>query len=207
MGESSFQHYLLGLFAVANNISAIPLYLTLIIGLDHKEQLKICRTSTLTAFLTMLIAMYLGVSILSFFGISMGAFRIAGGWLLVSNGLGMMSSSSTSSTINKTSLSKVISFAVIPIGIPLTTGAGAMSTVILFSENMQNSIAHQVQLVSAIVAMTVIIYLSFRFAPKIVNVLGETGLGVFTKVFGLITLALGIQFILTGIATSFPKMF
>jgi multiple antibiotic resistance protein len=206
MGES-FQHYLLGLFAVANNISAIPLYLTLIIGLDQKEQLRICRTSTLTAFITMLVAMYLGVSILSFFGISMGAFRIAGGWLLVSNGLGMMNSSATSSTINKTSLSKVISFAVIPIGIPLTTGAGAMSTVILFSENMQNSVTHQVQLISAIVAMTLIIYLSFRFAPKIIHILGETGLGVFTKVFGLITLALGIQFIITGIAASFPKVF
>jgi multiple antibiotic resistance protein len=207
MEGSTFQHYLLGLFAVANNISAIPLYLSLIVGLDQKEQLKICRTSTLTALLTMLIAMYLGVSILSFFGISMRAFRIAGGWLLVSNGLGMMSTSATSSAINKTSLSKVISFAVIPIGIPLTTGAGAMSTVILFSENMQNSISQQLPLISAIVVMTILIYFSFRFAPKIIHVLGETGLGVFTKVFGLITLALGIQFILTGIAASFPKVF
>jgi multiple antibiotic resistance protein len=118
----------------------------------------------------------------------------------------MMSSSSAAGPINKTSFSKVISFAVIPIGIPLTTGAGAMSTVILFSEKMEKSISHQIALISAILVMTIIIFLSFRFAPKIVHFLGETGLNVFTKIFGLITLALGIQFIITGISGAFPKL-
>jgi multiple antibiotic resistance protein len=58
---------------------------------------------------------------------------------------------------------------------------------------------------AAIAVMTVIIYLSFRYAPKIVKYLGATGLDVLTKIFGLITLALGIQFILTGISQAFPK--
>jgi multiple antibiotic resistance protein len=206
MKELSFQHYLLGLFAVANNIAAIPLYISLIAGQSNKDQLKLCRISTFTAFLTMMVAMYAGIAILTFFDISLGAFRIAGGWLLVGTGMSMMSSSASTAAFNKTSFSKVISSAVIPIGIPMTTGAGAMSTVILFAENMGQSLSHQLKLIGAIVVMTIIIFLSFRFAPKIIKLLGETGLDVLTKIFGLITLALGIQFIITGLSASFPKL-
>ena len=61
-------------------------------------------------------------------------------------------------------------------------------------------------LLSAIVCMTLIIYLTFRYSPAIIRMLGETGLDVLTKVFGLITLALGIQFILSGIRGAFPKV-
>jgi multiple antibiotic resistance protein len=206
MQESSFQHYLLGLFAVANNVSAIPLYLTLIAGIDQKEQVKLCRISTFTALVTMMVAMYLGITILTFFGISMDAFRIAGGLLLSMTGLSMMNSSPAPAAVDKPSLSSMISYAVIPIGIPLTTGAGAMSTVILFSENMQHSWTHQAKLIGAILVMTLFIFLSFRFAPKIIRIVGDTGLSVFTKIFGLITLALGIQFMLAGLSGCFPKL-
>ena len=64
----------------------------------------------------------------------------------------------------------------------------------------------KVALLVAILVMTFIIWLSFRYAPKIVKMLGSTGLDVLTKIFGLITLAIGIQFILTGISDTFPKL-
>ena len=54
--------------------------------------------------------------------------------------------------------------------------------------------------------MTGIIYVSFRRAPMLVRILGQTGMDVFTKVFGLITLAIGVQFILSGIAAAFPRV-
>lgn len=81
-----------------------------------------------------------------------------------------------------------------------------MSTIILFSESAHNKPYLQFALLGAIIAMTILIYLSFWYAPKIVKYLGTTGLDVLTKIFGLITLALGIQFILTGISQAFPKI-
>ena len=93
MNEHSFQHYLLGLIAVANNIPAIPLYLELCQELEAKEQHKLCLIATMTAFITMMTAMFTGIAILNFFDISIDAFRIAGGLLLVNTGLAMMSSS------------------------------------------------------------------------------------------------------------------
>jgi multiple antibiotic resistance protein len=54
--------------------------------------------------------------------------------------------------------------------------------------------------------MTLIIYVTFLRAPRLVRILGQTGMDVFTRVFGLITLAIGVQFILSGIAAAFPRM-
>jgi multiple antibiotic resistance protein len=207
MGELSFQHYLLGLFAVANNVSAIPLYLGLIHGRSKQEQHRLCLIATLTAFLTMLVSMLAGMAILSFFDITIPAFRIAGGLLLINTGFSMMKPvEHEAEQVQPKGFSQVISAAVIPIGIPLTTGAGTMSTVILFAESLHHQWPHEWKLLAAIVAMTLIIYVSFRRAPLLVRILGQTGMDVFTKVFGLITLAIGVQFILSGIAAAFPRV-
>jgi multiple antibiotic resistance protein len=207
MQDLSFQHYLLGLFAVANNIPAIPLYLKLIDGLTSKEQNKLCLMATMASFITMVVAMVTGMGILSFFDISVDAFRIAGGLLLLGTGFSMMNSVKKSiEEADAMTLSKKISTAIVPIAIPLTTGAGTMSTIILFSEDIHHFYFMELKLVLAILSMTMIIFLSFRYAPKLVGLLGETGMDVLTKVFGLITLAIGVQFILTGIAGAFPKL-
>ena len=207
MKDLSFQHYLLGLFAVANNIPAIPLYLTLIDGLSRKEQNKLCFIATSASFLTMAISMITGMGILSFFDISVDAFRIAGGLLLLGTGFKMMNSVKQSiQEAADTTLSRKISSAIVPIAIPLTTGAGTMSTIILFSQDIHHFYFLEFKLFLAILAMSMIIYLSFRYSPKIVRILGPTGMDVLTKIFGLITLALGVQFILTGIRGAFPGL-
>ena len=207
MDELSFQHYLLGLFAVANNIPAIPFFLELCEGLTPKEQHKLAFIATITSFITMITAMIAGMSILGFFDISINAFRMAGGLLLLNTGLSMMNS--TGQVVvqgGEHTFSKMISIAVIPISIPLTTGAGTMSTVILFTQQLHHSDPLMLKLVGAIVCMTIIIYFSFRYSTDIIKVLGHTGMDVLAKIFGLITLALGIQFIVTGIQGAFPKL-
>jgi multiple antibiotic resistance protein len=206
MNEHSFQHYLLGLIAVANNIPAIPLYLALCKGFSPREQHRLCLIATATSFITMIVAMFTGMTILNFFDISIDAFRIAGGLLLLNTGLGMMKSAEPQPTVaTGDNFAQALSTAVIPISIPLTTGAGTMSTVILFTQNLHHSDTLALKLLGAIVCMTAIIYVSFRYSTLIIRYLGDTGMDVLSKVFGLITLALGIQFMLSGIKGAFPK--
>ena len=207
MQDLSFQHYLLGLFAVANNIPAIPLYLMLIEGLSRKEQNKLSFVATTASFITMVVSMVTGMGVLAFFDISVNAFRIAGGLLLLGTGFKMMNSvkQSIQDAADRT-LAKKISSAIVPIAIPLTTGAGTMSTIILFTQDLHHFYFLELKLFLAILVMTMIIYLTFRYSPKIVQILGPTGMDVLTKIFGLITLALGVQFILTGISGAFPGM-
>ena len=206
MHSSSFQHYLLGLYAVANNIAAIPLYINLIAGRSDKEKNSICSTATLASFITMVISLFAGLAVLNFFEISVPAFRIAGGLLLLSTGFGMMSTVRKVIESEERSFSNSISTAIIPIAIPLTTGAGTMSTIILFAETANKMAWFNFPLMAAILIMTFIIFFTFKYAPVIVNRIGDTGLDVLTKIFGLITLALGVQFIITGVSGAFPKI-
>ncbi len=207
MDNHSFTHFLLGLIAVANNIPAIPLYLELCEGLHPREQHKLCLISTTTSLITMITALFTGMAVLNFFEISISAFRIAGGLLLLNTGLSMMASSrQVIVSESDTAFSKMISMAVIPISIPLTTGAGTISTVILFSQQFHLAGKPAFELLGAIFCMTLIIYLSFRYSTLILRLLGETGMDVLSKIFGLITLALGVQFIIGGIRMAFPKL-
>lgn len=204
--ELSFQHYLLGLYAVANNIAALPLHMNLCKGLDTTGQHRLCGVATSASLATMAISMVIGAAVLDFFGISIAAFRIAGGLLLVSSGLKMLNSSCDESLkLRGANLSDVIPMAVVPIAIPLTTGAGTISTIILFAEGAHTAV-ELAKIGVAAVCVSTFNYLTFFFSPAIIRVLGHTGMDIFTKVFGIITLALGLQFILTGLSSAFPVL-
>ena len=206
MQDYSLQHYVLGLLAVANNIPAIPIFLELCADLTRQEQKKLAAVAAGASLATMLIAMGTGALILQFFEISIQAFRIAGGLLLMITGVNMVNAKqSESEHMKKLTFSETISVAVIPVAIPLTTGAGTISTVILFAERLPTW-GITSRLVAAILITTVINYVLFRWSTQVVRFLGETGMNVLTKVFGLITLALGVQFVLTGIGGSFPGL-
>lgn len=200
----SFQHYFLSLLAVANNMSAIGLFVAICQGRSKKEQLKLCQVATLTAVITMLTAMLAGKMILEFFGISINAFRIAGGLLLCSTGLNMLQSHSADDQVAVTPvLSKVIPVAIVPIGIPLTTGGGTISTVIVLSETLFNW-GVTFRLLAAILLMGIVIFLTFRYSAELAHYLGAVGLDVVVKIMGLITLAIGVQFVITGLRAVFP---
>jgi len=202
--DQTFQHYLLGLFAVANNIPALPLHMNLCQGADTPGQHRLCAVATTSSLLTMVVSLVIGAAVLDFFGISIAAFRIAGGLLLVSSGLGMLKSKCDEpGGLMPSTLSEMIPMAVVPIAIPLTTGAGTMSTIVLFAEGAHTT-AGLVRIAAAIGGVSLVNYLTFFYSPAIVRFLGHTGMDIFTKIFGLITLALGIQFIITGVTDAFP---
>jgi multiple antibiotic resistance protein len=202
--ELTFQHYLLGLFAVANNFPALGLFLAICQDLTDREQRKLSIIATFSSFVLMTGALVTGQMVLVFFGISLSAFRIAGGLLLCVSGLGMLNSKPevvTKHTVGN--LDQLIPVAIVPISIPLTTGAGTMSTIVVYSDRFTNWPV-TVPLFIAICVMTVIIYVSFRYSTTLLRVLGHLGMDVLIKIMGLITLAIGIQFILKGIVTVFP---
>ena len=202
----SFQHYMLGLFAVANNFPALGLFLSICQNRPKKEQLELSRIATLTAFLTMAIALVSGQMILEFFEISIEAFKIAGGILLCVSGMAMLNSKPTQvEQHSENDLSKVISVAIIPIGIPLTTGGGTISTVILFSGKLTEWTI-TFRLSCAILVMTVLIYLIFRYSTNLLHFLGNVGMSALIRIMGLFTLAIGVQFILDGMSKYFPGL-
>ncbi len=208
MQNLTFQHLLLGIFAVANNFPALGVFLTLCQGLSKVKQEQLTRIATLSALITMILAVFTGQFILEFFGISIYAFRITGGIVLAMSGVSMLNAKafSTEKLPQKHDLRQMIPVAIVPIAIPLTTGAGTISTITIFSESLHSSHTPIWGLLSAILIMTVIIYISFRYSTTLLKFLGDTGMNVLIKITGLFTLAIGVQFIIDGIASTFPAL-
>jgi multiple antibiotic resistance protein len=204
--EASFQHYFLGIFAVANNIPAIAPFLALVGGLSVPQVRRITFVSSFAAFIVMVISMLAGSVVLNFFGISISAFQIAGGILLGSTGISMLNAKSNSTIAGKevdptsVDMASKISQAIVPIAMPLTAGAGTISTVTLFSASAAGA-GTRTELFMAICVMSVLIFLIFHYAVPLVKILGNTGMNVMIKVMGLFTLAIGVQFIITGVST------
>ena len=209
---NSFQHFFIGIFAVANNFSAIGLFLSICRGLHRTEQLRLCKIATITAFIVMVVAMLCGVMILKFFGITIEAFRIAGGVLLCASGMNMLNSkpidfSQNSTHDNVSTLTtKIILAAVIPVAIPLTTGAGTFSTIIIFADQIGHDYVMFIYLFLAVIVCTACIYYIFKYSMTLLKILGDTGMNVLIKVMGLITLAIGVQFIIYGVRSAFPQI-
>lgn len=170
---------------------------------------RLTRIATLSALITMLLSLFTGELVLAFFGISIDAFRITGGILLAMSGVSMLNSQAISTEENtpqKQDFLQKIPVAIVPIGIPLTTGAGTISTITIFSEELKRNHMPIWGLLGAILVMTVIIYITFRYSTGLLKVLGNTGMNVLIKITGLFTLAIGVQFITEGISRLFPAL-
>lgn len=210
VSDASFQHYLLGIFAVANNIPAIAPFLTLAAGLKSGEVRRLTLIASVGAFVVMVVSMVAGSAVLAFFGISISAFQIAGGILLGGAGLSMLHSKSITfagkdAEVSVDDFTSRVSQAIVPIAIPLTAGAGTISTITLFSATA-HATQTELDLFLAICVMSVVIFMIFYYALPLVKVLGNTGMNVMIKVMGLFTLAIGVQFIIAGVSTVYKGL-
>lgn len=193
---------LFSLFSIVDPPGAIPVYVSLTDGLDQKERNRIAL-HTSAYFLIILVAFFLaGTYILSFFGLSIYAMRIAGGIVLLSTGFGLMAGNfpkqrgySESVAENAKSRSEI---AFTPMAMPLLSGPGSISYLItLFQQNagwMDRSI-----ILSAILAMGVLVYLTLRAAPWLFKIFGTGGLNAIARIMGFLVVAVGVQFIVDGV--------
>jgi multiple antibiotic resistance protein len=146
---------------------------------------------------------------LRFLGLSLDSFRIAGGIILAILGIDMIHArkSVDENELNNIphNYSMVISSAIIPVAIPLTTGAGTFSTIIILADSIGKNWSLYFQLIGAILLQTGFIFVIFRYSDSILRVLGRTGMSVLIRIVGLFTLALGVQFITSGLKVIFPR--
>lgn len=216
MDASSFQHYLIGLLAIGNNVSALGAFLLHTHGMPRPMVLRLILMSSLACLITLVLFMLVGTRILDFFGISVSAFQIAGGLLLSGVGMKMMNSgqSFTGHDVpeehsigdpKQQNDARFYSAAVVPIGIPLTIGAGTLSAVVLFAETAQRT-GTMVNLLAAIVILVGVNYGIFRCSRRILAWLGDVGVSVFIKLMGLFTLAIGVEFVTRGLGMIYMNL-
>ena len=136
------------------------------------------------------------------FGITLAAFRIAGGIILFGIAMGMIRKQDGDDAGQKKPEGEIADdISVIPLAIPFISGPGSIATVMILTSEAP-TIYHTGLVFVAVLFTTVSCYYSMIYSKVIVRYLGDTGKQIITKVFGLILAVISVQFVINGIANA-----
>ncbi|MCC0044142.1 MAG: MarC family protein [Brucellaceae bacterium] len=179
-----------------------PLFLALTGGMNRAERMQVSVRSSLTAFIVLAVFAVAGAGILSVFGITLPAFRLAGGLLLFYIAFEMIferrqerHERSAQRAITQDMIRNIAAF---PLAIPLIAGPGAISATVLLSGTFADVTA-RVVLVGIILVCVLSTFLVFVLAERVDGFLGETGRSILTRLLGVILAALAVQFVADGV--------
>ncbi|MFE0015567.1 MarC family protein [Mesorhizobium sp. NPDC059054] len=179
-----------------------PLFLAVTRGMNREQRSQVSVRASIIGFMVIALFAVAGASILSVFGITLPAFRVAGGFLLFFIAFEMVferrqdrKEKSADVAITKDHIHNIAAF---PLAIPLIAGPGAISATVLLSSSFQG-IGGQLSLLGIILACLLITYLVFVLAERIDGILGQTGRSILTRLLGVILAALAVQFVADGI--------
>lgn len=204
-------NFFVALFALIDPIGNVPLFAAATLGAASAGRRMVAVYIGLFVVAFLVFFYFTGVSLLEFFGISMPAFRIAGGIILFILGLDMVRDDFTTMFADAAEgEGEVLSARVyakqrferliVPFAMPLLIGPGAISTVIIYaSEAKDFGLAGMAIGVGVIAAVSVVLVATFWAAPVISKVLGRIGMSIVVRVLGLILCALAVQFVLIGV--------
>ena len=204
----SFMLLLVGLLAVVNPLGALPVFLSMTDKNDPKADNRTIRRAAMAVALILLISAWTGESLLGFFGITINAFRAAGGLLILLMGIAMLHGKQSHvqhSPDEAESINGKEDISVVPLAIPLMAGPGAISLVIL-DANKIHSWQGDIKLLLAIISVAAIAWVVLLIAEKMRDKLGTIGLNIVTRIMGLILAAIGVQFMADGITHLLPGL-
>ena len=185
------------LFAVMGVLTLPPVFIAATEGYGEAEKRKVAYQTALSVAITMLVSFFIGSYILELFKINMDAFKLAGALVVANMAWGMIIArpSPMLDTQGKNP-------AVIPLAIPKTAGPGAIATVIALGQT--HTAAAITANVLAIVGITALALLFMLASGRIEKTLGESGLNIVNRVFGLILLAIALTSVLASLINYFP---
>ncbi len=203
------QEYLkifIGIFAILNPLGALPLYLSLTAHHSEHDKKYVAMTAAKAATIILLVTLFFGELILSFFGISVNSFRVGGGILILLMAISMLhaqTSGAKNTEAERVEASTRESIAIVPLAMPMLAGPGAISSIILYG-NRAHDWQHYLIVSAEIIIVGIIIAILMRLSGKIAKQLGQTGMNIITRVMGLILAAISIEFISLGLKGLFP---
>ena len=190
-------------FALVDPIGALPFYVSLTDGFDQADRLIVVRRAVLVLGTILTVFAVVGRFLFAAFGLTLAAFEIAGGVLLFVVAYDMLHGEVTRTKLTTADRAEAEArrdeVAVVPLGIPLLAGPGAISTVMIYEGNAGNDPFMVVAVFLAILVTTAATFFILRYGERIFRYLGRTGIMAMTRVLGLLLAAVGVQFVINGI--------
>jgi multiple antibiotic resistance protein len=199
-------HAFVTLFVIVDPIAVAAIFIGLTQGGDDGYRRHMAVRGTVIAAIVLLVFAFVGQYLFLALGITLPAFSIAGGALLFLLAIDMVlarRSGLRSTTVSEErEADQKEDISVFPLAIPLITGPGALTSVLLLMERTSGNLILQFAVLGVVVVVMALTYAALAYASKMTRLLGITGVNVVGRVFGIILAALAVQFILNGLKGS-----
>lgn len=210
MSNDFLMNFTAAIVAIINPIGLIPLWKELLGDTDRSVRIRVAFMVIGSSMVLLLIFLNLGHHLLQFFQLDLEVFKVAGGILLLFTGISMVDGKvsrltsrdekgETSLQIAKQRFRKVL----VPLTIPMLAGPGSITTVIIYGGRSQ-SIMQSAELSLVLLAVLLILLLILCYSHFIEKKLDDLIFVVITRIFGVIVVAIALQFMLEGLAEIFP---
>ena len=196
------------IFVVVDPISVVPIFIAMTAGDTAEKRQRMALRASITGAALLTVFALFGAVIFKFMGVTLGAFKFAGGILLLLTALDMLRAqpARTRSTAEETAEgAQKQDVAIVPLAVPLLAGPGSVATVmVLMSRGPGFWVG--IPVVGAIAATFVASYFMLRAAGLVDRWLGKSGIAILQRVMGLMLAAIAIQFMVDGFGDLLPEI-
>ena len=190
-----------GFFAIMNPIANAPIFMGLVEGESEALKKRVARKSTIIALLIVFSFIFLGKSIFTLFGITIPAFKIAGGILIFYVGFEMLMSKKSSIHSQENNNEEDDSVAISPLAIPILAGPGTIVTAMNYVAGAD--FIHIGIVLAVFTLMIFLTWLAFNYSEVLIKKLGNNIITVISKLMGLILTIIGTDMVIEGIKMAF----
>ena len=205
---SAYARIVTTLLVIANPVGAIPLFISLTAGQSREERKQTAHLTAMTVALVLMSAALVGDTVLRIFGIHIASFRVGGGILILLMAIAMLHahpSRTRHTPEEEAEAAEKDEVAVVPLGVPLIAGPGAISTVIIYAQQATGW-WDRIFLLLTSMGVAVSVWLALRLADPVSRALGQTGINIVTRLLGLMLAAMAVEFIVGGLGQLLPSL-
>jgi len=196
------------IFFIVDPLGNAPIFLSMTGGKSPAERNRTALRASVFTFLILLIFAFVGEWILKLLRVTISSFQIAGGILIFIIALSMLQarrSRAKSTPQEEHEKHEGEDVAIFPLAIPMLSGPAAITTVMVLI-NLSTSFTQRVLVVLAIFLTCLFTYLILRSSGRVLNLLGQTGINVLTRLMGLLLAVISVQFVIDGVKEVFLQI-
>lgn len=195
------------LFVIVDPIGMLPFFVSLTQGFTPADRLYVIRRSTIFATALLLAFGLVGRYIFLLLHFTIYSFEIAGGILLFAIAFDMLFGESPRTKLSPMDRDELLSrreeVGIVPLGMPLLAGPGAISSVVIYAQDAEGSLLSTGVVYLAVVLVMVVSYVILRLGTPILDRAGRVGVVAISRVMGLLLAAIAVQFVIDGVVGAF----
>ncbi|MCS4533046.1 MarC family protein [Neisseria montereyensis] len=208
---------ILAFMVLINPLGGLSIYLEMTQNLSTRERRKVAKNASIAVMIAITAFTLTGSTILKLFGISVGAFQVGGGILVLLIAISLMNGGNNPAKpealpeegkdveVSNRSNHNIGAIAVVPLAIPITVGPGGISTVIIYASAAKDY-RDTILILIAGLFISLICYIILLAAARVSQKLGDTGVIILNRIMGMLLAAVSVEIIVAGLKALFPQL-